>query len=44
MEVNGVVPNGTMVSMDANKSNSIYKDGVTEVTPPNMWLNYIIKL
>lgn len=44
MEVNGVTPNATMVSMDANRCNSIYKDDATEVTPPNMWFNYIIKL
>lgn len=32
------------VKMDMSKSNEIYKDDVTEVTPPNMLLNYIIKL
>lgn len=32
------------VKMDMSKSNEIYKNGVTEVTPPNVSLNYIIKL
>lgn len=32
------------IVFDASRSSSVYKDGVTEVTPPNMSLNYIIKL
>lgn len=35
---------GWKAKFDASKSNNIYNDDVTEVTPPNMTLNYIIKL
>lgn len=35
---------GWKANFDASRSSNIYKDDATEVTPPNIWLNYIIKL
>lgn len=40
----GANMNARGIVFDASRSSDIYKDDATEVTPPNMWLNYIIKL
>lgn len=40
----GAGMNARGIVFDASRCSDIYKDDATEVTPPNMWLNYIIKL
>lgn len=42
--MNGSAANARGIVFDASTASDIYKDNVTEVIPPNMWLNYIIKL